>query len=64
MLCMCEGFVEIFGVVLLVCVVVEVFCVRLCFVFKFDKDSMVLCDGGVDLEMGIVGSVIGLELCV
>ncbi|MCX7221134.1 MAG: LysR family transcriptional regulator [Burkholderiales bacterium] len=50
-----EGFVENFGPGLLVRVAEEAPGVRLCFVQKLDKDSVLLRNGTVDLETGIVG---------
>ncbi|AZP10890.1 LysR family transcriptional regulator [Undibacterium parvum] len=57
-----EGFVENFGPGLLVRVAEEAPGVRLCFVQKLDKDSVLLRNGTVDLETGIVGNTMGPEV--
>ncbi|MFZ6799956.1 LysR family transcriptional regulator [Undibacterium sp. Di24W] len=57
-----EGFVENFGPNLLLRVAEEAPNVRLCFVQKLDKDSVLLRNGTVDLETGIVGNTMGPEV--
>jgi DNA-binding transcriptional LysR family regulator len=57
-----EGFVENFGPNLLLRVAEEAPKVRLCFVQKLDKDSVLLRNGTVDLETGIVGNTMGPEV--
>lgn len=51
-----EGFVENFGAGLFARVSAEAPGVRLCFLPKPDKDSSVLRDGSVDLDVGVVGT--------
>jgi DNA-binding transcriptional LysR family regulator len=57
-----EGFVENFGAELVSRVAAAAPKVKLRFVAKADKDSGPLRDGGVDLETGVVESVIGPEI--
>jgi DNA-binding transcriptional LysR family regulator len=57
-----EGFVENFGPDLIARVGEEAPGVRLCFVQKSNKESTLLRDGGVDLEVGVVGKTIGPEV--
>lgn len=57
-----EGFVENFGAALVARVRAAAPRVRLRFVAKSDKDSGPLRDGGVDLETGVLESVIGPEI--
>ena len=57
-----EGFVENFGAGLIARVSAEAPGVRLCFMQKLDKDSVLLRDGTVDLETGIVANTMGPEV--
>ncbi len=57
-----EGFVENFGAELIARVRAEAPGVRLCFMQKLDKDSLLLRDGSVDLETGIVANTMGPEV--
>jgi DNA-binding transcriptional LysR family regulator len=57
-----EGFVENFGAELVSRVTAAAPKVRLRFVAKADKDSGPLRDGSIDLETGVVESVIGPEI--
>ncbi len=57
-----EGFVENFGPELIARVAEEAPGARLCFVPKPDKESVLLRDGRVDLEMGIVSPAMGPEI--
>jgi DNA-binding transcriptional LysR family regulator len=57
-----EGFVENFGPELIARLAEEAPGVRLCFVPKPDKESVLLRDGRVDLEMGIVSPAMGPEI--
>lgn len=57
-----EGFVENFGPELIARIAEEAPGVRLCFVPKPDRESVLLRDGRVDLEMGIVSPAIGPEI--
>lgn len=57
-----DGFVENFGPALLARVAEEAPGVRLRFVQKLDKDSVLLRDGTVDLETAVVGSTISPEV--
>ena len=57
-----EGFAENFGPDLLVRIAEQAPGVRLCFVQKLDKDSVLLRNGTVDLETGIVGNTMGPEV--
>jgi DNA-binding transcriptional LysR family regulator len=57
-----EGFVENFGLELIVRAQEEAPGVRLCFVQKTNKESTSLRDGTVDLETGVVGSATGPEV--
>lgn len=57
-----DGFVENFGPALIARVGKEAPGVRLRFVQKLDKDSAPLREGGVDLETGVVGKIMGPEL--
>jgi len=57
-----EGFVENFGPDLIAHIVAEAPGVRLRFVQKTDKDSILLRDGAIDLETGVVGETTGPEV--
>lgn len=57
-----EGFVENFGSDLIARVGEEAPGVRLCFLQKLDKDSLLLRNGTVDLETGIVANTMGPEV--
>lgn len=57
-----EGFVENFGPALLARVGQEAPGVRLRFVQKSDKESVLLRDGAIDLETGVVGTATAPEL--
>jgi len=57
-----EGFVENFGAALIKRVGMEAPGVRLRFVPKPDRESTSLRDGSVDLETGVVGTMIGPEV--
>jgi DNA-binding transcriptional LysR family regulator len=57
-----EGFVENFGPALIARAGEQAPGVRLRFVSKPDKDSTPLRDGGVDLEIGVVGKAMGPEV--
>jgi len=57
-----EGFVENFGPDLIARTGKEAPGVRLRFVQKLDKDSLLLRDGTVDLETGVVGNTVGPEV--
>lgn len=57
-----EGFVENFGPGLIARVADEAPGVRLFFMQKLDKDSLLLRDGSVDLETGIVADTMGPEV--
>ena len=57
-----EGFAENFGPDLAARVNMQAPSVRLRFVHKMDKDSTQLRDGTVDLETGVVGTMIGPEV--
>lgn len=59
-----EGFVENFGPDLIARVSEEAPGVRLCFMYKPDKDGKPLRDGLVDLETGVVGQTTAPELRV
>lgn len=56
-----DGFVESFGFVFIGC---DVFGVYFCFVCKFDRDRVVLCEGIIDFEIGVVGGDVGFEVCM
>lgn len=57
-----EGFVENFGTDLIARAGDEAPGVRLCFMQKLDKDSVLLRNGTVDLETGIVATTMGPEV--
>jgi DNA-binding transcriptional LysR family regulator len=57
-----EGFVENFGQDLIARAGAEAPGVRLCFVQKPNKESTLLRDGTVDLEIGVVGKMTGPEV--
>lgn len=57
-----EGFVENFGAALIARIVDEAPGVRLCFMQKLDKDSLLLRNATVDLETGIVANTMGPEV--
>lgn len=57
-----EGFVETFGPKLVARVLKEAPAARLRFLSKPDKDSTPLRDGIVDLETGVIGKAMGLEI--
>jgi DNA-binding transcriptional LysR family regulator len=57
-----DGFAETFGPALMRRIGKEAPGVRLRFVQKTDKDSAPLREGGVDLELGVVGALAGPEL--
>lgn len=57
-----EGFVENFGAQLIARVGEQAPGVRLCFMQKLDKDSLLLRNGSVDLETGILANTMGPEL--
>lgn len=59
-----EGFVENFGAELIARVGAEAPGIRLCFLQKLDKESVLLRDGTVDLETGVVGNITSPEVRV
>lgn len=58
-----DGFVENFGPALLAHVGAQAPGVRLRFVQKIDRESVLLRDGSIDLETGVIGSLTGPEVC-
>lgn len=57
-----DGFVENFGAALVARASAEAPGVRLCFMPKADKESSLLRDGSVDLEIGVVGKAAAPEV--
>lgn len=57
-----DGFVENFGPALLAHVGAQAPGVRLRFVQKIDRESVLLRDGSIDLETGVIGSLTGPEV--